>query len=229
MNNEKFIKETASYVQKYAPKYGITCISAPLAQMILESASGTSKLATEAHNLTGLKFKESVSELPAYIKTGSEQNKDGSYTSSVMKWCRFSSNEKGVEGYFKFLNCKRYENLKGVSDPRKYLELIKSDGYATSLKYVDNLMNVIKQYNLTQYDKGAATAQYYRVQVGAYKAKKNADLELIRVKNAGFDAMIKQYDNLYKIQMGAYSTEANAAALKEKAIKAGFEAIVVYN
>ena len=29
---------------------------------------------------------------------------------------------------------------------------IKADGYATSLNYVQNLMNIIKKYNLTQYD-----------------------------------------------------------------------------
>lgn len=43
--------------------------------------------------------------------------------------------------------------MKGVTDPRQYLENIKADGYATSLKYVDNLMAVIERYDLTRYDK----------------------------------------------------------------------------
>lgn len=37
-----------------------------------------------------------------------------------------------------------YANLKGVTEPKKYLENIKNDGYATSVKYVGNLMAVIE-------------------------------------------------------------------------------------
>lgn len=69
-----------------------------------------------------------------------------------MKWMKFSNMEDGVRGYFDFINISNYANLKGVSDPKKYLENIKNDGYATSLKYVDNLINIISKYNLTVYD-----------------------------------------------------------------------------
>ena len=60
--------------------------------------------------------------------------------------------EAGIKGYFEFINIPNYSKLKGVADPRTYLELIKAAGYATSLKYVDNVMAVIEKYNLTQYD-----------------------------------------------------------------------------
>lgn len=40
-----------------------------------------------------------------------------------------------------------------LTRPRQYLENIKADGYATSLKYVDNLMAFIERYDLTQHDK----------------------------------------------------------------------------
>jgi N-acetylmuramoyl-L-alanine amidase len=69
-----------------------------------------------------------------------------------MQWMKFATMEDGVKGYFDFINISNYANLKGVTDPRTYLENIKADGYATSLKYVDNLMAVIEKYNLTQYD-----------------------------------------------------------------------------
>lgn len=65
--------------------------------------------------------------------------------------------ENGVIGYFDFINIPNYKNLKGVTDPRKYLENIKADGYATSLKYVDNLMRVIETWQLTDYDKKEET------------------------------------------------------------------------
>lgn len=42
-----------------------------------------------------------------------------------------------------------------LTDPQTYVENIKADGYATSSTYVTNLMRVIRDNNLTQYD-GAA-------------------------------------------------------------------------
>lgn len=157
MSKEQFIEEIAKLVQKYAPKYDVQVCSPIIAQACLESAYGTSELAVNANNFFGLKYNAQVSDKPEYVKVGSEQNPDGSYVSSVMKWCNFNNMESGVEGYFKFLfnrsGVLRYINLKGITDPRLYCEVIRSDGYATSLQYVNNLMNVINSNNLTKYDK----------------------------------------------------------------------------
>ena len=154
-----FIEQIARLVVKYAPSYGIAVHSPIIAQAILESASGTSELAVNANNYFGLKYRKGRCKtcIGIYHKVGSEQNPDGSYTSSAMQWCKFDSMENGVIGYFDFINISNYANLKGVTDPRKYLENIKADGYATSLKYVDNLMAVIKRYDLTKYDKKEET------------------------------------------------------------------------
>lgn len=154
MSKEEFIKQIAALVKKYAPSYGIKVYSPIIAQAILESAYGTSELAVNACNYFGLKYREGRCKtcIGIYDKVGSEQNKDGSYTSSAMKWCKFEDMENGVIGYFDFTNISNYSNLKGVTDPRKYLENIKADGYATSLDYVDNLMSVIENWSLTDYD-----------------------------------------------------------------------------
>lgn len=155
MSKQEFIKQIAALVKKYAPSYGIKVYSPIIAQAILESAYGTSELAVKACNFFGLKYREGRCKtcIGIYDKVGSEQNKDGSYTSSAMKWCKFKSMEDGVIGYFDFINISNYSNLKGVTDPRRYLENIKADGYATSLNYVDNLMRVIEDWSLTDYDK----------------------------------------------------------------------------
>lgn len=151
---ETFIKQIATYVKKHAPKYGIKVYSPVIAQAILESGRGTSELAQNANNFFGLKYKAGrcPTAIGVYHKVGSEQNADGSYVSSPMQWCKFKNMEDCVIGYFDFINNSRYAAVKGVTEPKKYLELIKAGGYATSLKYVDNLMNVINRYNLTQYD-----------------------------------------------------------------------------
>lgn len=155
MNKQEFIEQIATYIKKYAPSYGIEVYSPIIAQAILESAYGTSELAVNACNFFGLKYREGRCKtcIGIYDKVGSEQNSDGSYTSSAMKWCKFEDMENGVIGYFDFTNISSYANLKGVTDPREYLENIKADGYATSLNYVDNLMSVIETWSLTDYDK----------------------------------------------------------------------------
>lgn len=154
MNTTEFIEAIGAYVQKYAPVYGI-CVHSPIiAQAVLESARGTSELAVNANNYFGLKYKPGrcPTATGIYYKVGSEQAKDGTYTSSTMRWCKFPDMDACVHGYFDFTNNSGYANLKGVTDPETYLKNIRADGYATSLNYVKNLMAVIEKYNLTRFD-----------------------------------------------------------------------------
>ena len=67
----------------------------------------------------------------------------------------------------------------------------------------------------------------YRVQVGAYSKKENAENQLQVLKNKGFDTMIVNVGGLYKVQVGAYSVKANATSMQTKLKAAGFEAIIV--
>ena len=67
----------------------------------------------------------------------------------------------------------------------------------------------------------------YRVQVGAYSVKANADAQLKKVKNAGFtDAFITQVNNMYKVQVGAYSVKSNADNMLAKVKSKGFDAFI---
>lgn len=156
MTQQEFIKTIAGYVQKYAPMFNIGVCSPVIAQAILESAYGTSFKA-QYNNYFGLKYrKDRVTCNSGYFEDGgSEQELDGSYTPlpSDTTWYAFDNMEMGVLGYFQYTNIERYDNLKGVTDPYKYLENIKADGYATSLDYVKNVYAVIEKWNLTQYDK----------------------------------------------------------------------------
>lgn len=154
MTKEEFIEQIACLVIKYAPTYNIAVHSPIIAQAILESGYGSSELAMNAHNYFGLKYRKGrcPSATGIYKKVGSEQNPDGTYISESMEWCQFPDMENGVKGYFEFTNIQNYANLKGVTDPETYLKNIKADGYATSIKYVDNLMAVIRSWNLTKYD-----------------------------------------------------------------------------
>lgn len=66
----------------------------------------------------------------------------------------------------------------------------------------------------------------YRVQVGAYSVKNNSEVQLKKVKAAGFDTCMVKVGGLYKIQVGAYSKKANAEAMKKKLKAKGFDAFI---
>jgi len=162
VTKSEFIEQIAAAAKKYAPQFNIQVISPIIAQACLESAYGTSTKA-QHHNYFGLKYKQNrVTCHSGYFRDGgSEQNADGSYTPISADWYAFDSLDSGVLGYFQFINISRYSNVKGVTDPKKYLELIKQDGYATSLKYVDNVYNVILNNNLTRFDKEDESTMSY--------------------------------------------------------------------
>lgn len=151
MTNQEFIEKIAGYVQKYAKAYGILVHSPIIAQAILESGWGKSKLASTYHNYFGLKCGSKWTGKSVNMKTN-EEYQPGVITSITDNFRVYDSMEEGVKGYFEFIQLSRYHNLRGITDPKKYLETIKVDGYATSSTYVTNCYALVTQYNLTQYD-----------------------------------------------------------------------------
>ena len=152
MTNQEFIEQIAAYVKKYAASFGI-CVHSPIiAQAILESGWGKSKLAAIYHNYFGLKCGTKWKGKSVNLTT-QEEYEPGTLTTIKDNFRVYGNMEEGVKGYFEFIQLSRYQNLKGITDPKKYLETIKADGYATSSTYVQNNMRLIEQYNLTQYDK----------------------------------------------------------------------------
>ena len=151
MTNSEFIEQIGKYVEKYACKYGIKVHSPIIAQAILESGWGRSGLASKYHNYFGLKCGGSWTGKSVNMRT-SEEYEVGVHTQIRDNFRVFDDMENGVKGYFDFINYSRYANLKGVTDPESYLKNIKNDGYATSSKYVENLMKVIRDNNLTRFD-----------------------------------------------------------------------------
>lgn len=159
-SKKKFISDIAKLVQKYAPQYGIKVCSAIIAQAILESGWGESKLAAKYHNYFGLKCGTKWTGKSVNLST-MEEYTPGTLTQIKDNFRVYDSMEQGVKGYFEFIQLARYQNLKGITEPRKYLETIKADGYATSSTYVENNMNLIAQYELTQYDQKGENAMKY--------------------------------------------------------------------
>ena len=151
MDKETFIQKVAEKVNKYAPLYGI-CVHSPIiAQAIIESGWGKSGLASKYHNYFGLKCGSSWKGGSVNMATR-EEYKPGVVTNIRDNFRTYEDFDAGIRGYFEFISYSRYANLKGVTNPRDYCEKLKSDGYATSSKYVDNIMRVIRDNKLTRFD-----------------------------------------------------------------------------
>ena len=145
-----FIESVAQYCSKYGPKYGIKCYSAVIAQAILESGWGKSRLSAKYHNYFGLKCGSKWKGKAVSMRTGEEY--DGRRVTVSAYFRVFPNREQGIKGYFDFINTARYSNLKGVTSPKTYLSRIKADGYATSSDYVSSNMSLVNSYGLKAYD-----------------------------------------------------------------------------
>lgn len=153
MTKQEFIEAIAKSVIKYAPQFNIKVHSPIIAQACLESGFGTSYKA-QFHNYFGLKYRPNrVTCNNGYFKDGgSEQRTDGSYVPISTDWYSFENMEKGVLGYFQFINTTNYASVKNISDPYQYLVNIRAAGYATSLDYVKKVWKTLQDNGLTRYD-----------------------------------------------------------------------------
>ena len=170
---KKFVEDIAGCVQKYAGQYGILIHSPIIAQAILESGWGKSKLAAQYHNYFGLKCGTKWTGRSVNMKT-QEEYSPGTKTTITDNFRVYGSMDEGVKGYFEFIQLSRYQNLKGITDPKKYLQTIKDDGYATSSTYVTDVYKCVTAYGLTKYDvKGeiAMTEQQLRQKPVDYLAQ----------------------------------------------------------
>lgn len=71
------------------------------------------------------------------------------------------------------------------------------------------------------------TGKLYRVQVGAYKDRKNAEKKLRQISATGTDCFITELqEGFYRVQCGAYSVKANAEAKMAALQYMGFDAII---
>ena len=155
MKKEEFIQKIAGYVKKYAAAYEIKVCSPIIAQAILESGWGESRLAKDYHNYFGLKGGTKWQGKSVNLATW-EEYEAGTATVISDYFRVFDNMEEGVKGYFELLQLPRYQNLKGITEPGRYLETIWADGYATSSVYVQKNMELIEQYQLMKYDENAS-------------------------------------------------------------------------
>lgn len=151
MTNKEFILTIAPIIQRVANERGYKFPSAIIAQACNESAYGRSSLGKNYNNFFGLKCGSAWKGKSVNLTT-KEEYTVGTLTEIKDNFRVYDTMKDGVYGYFNFINYSRYSNLKDSVSSRNYLELIKSDGYATSSKYVDNVYAVVEAQCLLKWD-----------------------------------------------------------------------------
>lgn len=140
--------------QKSESMYGIPA-SITLGQIILESsgkyAGGLSGLAYNDKNLFGIKGTGTAGT--AYYPTKEEVN--GKTVTVQAGFRKYNNFEESITDHALLLTKPRYaEQFKNASSVNDFAEGLQKAGYATSSSYANNLLKVIGNNNLTQYDKG---------------------------------------------------------------------------
>ena len=178
LEQSKFIEMIGNAAVSYYRDYGILP-SLTIAQAILESNWGKSGLSKDCYNFFGMKWSKGCGCDYKEYKT-KEQKKDGSYITITAKFRKYNSVSEGIKGYYDFLQYKRYQNLRGVTDYNKACDLIRQDGWATSLKYSESLKEKIRLYGLDAYDREVVrfkkTSKFFEVTASAIKIREGAGI-----------------------------------------------------
>lgn len=155
-----FIKKVAPIAQAKASgrdKWSLPSVC--IAQCCCESAYGTSSKMMRANAILGIKVGKSKVHFGKAWKgraydTKTKECYDGKTYVTINDMFRaYDSIDDAIEDYFDMLeSCSRYRNCLNQTDPRKCITAIKNGGYATSPTYINTIMNIIKKYDLVQYD-----------------------------------------------------------------------------
>ena len=142
--------------------------SVSMAQFILESGYGKSELAQNANNCFGMKKSLSGNTWSGSTWDGSsvyakktQEYENGQYVTITADFRKYPSVEKSIADHSAYLlgakngSKLRYDGLKGCTDYKKAVQIIKDGGYATSPTYVESICNIIERWKLTQYDAAA--------------------------------------------------------------------------
>lgn len=164
MSEAEIIAKVGSLFTADQKKTGVLA-SVSLAQFLIESAYGKSELAQNANNCFGMKQNLSGNTwagstwdgISVYNKTTKEYT-NGAYIDLVRPFRKYACIEDSIEDHSAYLlgakngNAFRYAGLKGETDYRKAITIIKNGGYATSPTYIETICGVIEKWDLTKYD-----------------------------------------------------------------------------
>ena len=119
--------------------------SITLAQALIESSAGQSRLAREAHNHFGIKVGSSWTG--PYMVMADDRPDD--------RFRKYKTDDESYEDHSRFLrNNQRYRPLfeLKITDYKGWAHGLKRCGYATNPRYGEILVDLVERYNLQQFD-----------------------------------------------------------------------------
>ncbi len=138
-----YIEKWHTLAVRHQQQYGIPA-SITLAQGLLESGAGLSRLATEGNNHFGIKCHKDWTGDGIY-QDDDEQNEC---------FRKYADAAESFEDHARFLKRKRYQPLFQLkeTDYAGWANGLKQCGYATDPSYAAKLVNIIEMYELYKYD-----------------------------------------------------------------------------
>jgi len=190
---EAYIQKYSSIAQEEMRKYGVPA-SITLAQGILESGSGKSKLAAEANNHFGIKCHDTWN--------GATMHLDDDAPNECFR--KYKSVEQSFEDHSVFLKKPRYEELflLEITDYKGWAQGLKKCGYATSSTYAKSLIDLIEKYELTQFDteqkpnEHSAIVNISNNRIKYVSAKKKETLKELAERTGISEHLLSKYNDL---------------------------------
>lgn len=140
-----YIQQHQALALENARKYGVPA-SITLAQALLESDAGMSRLALESNNHFGIKCKRKC--LGCTCRNYADDDRYDMFRV-------FSSTAESFIAHARLLNSSRYQHLKKFGkDYRQWAEGLKKAGYATDPRYAQKLVRIIETLRLHLLDEG---------------------------------------------------------------------------
>jgi LysM repeat protein len=142
MTQSDYVSTWASIAQEKQTSHKIPA-SITLAQGLLESGNGNSRLATEGNNHFGIKCSN---------WTGEKIYVDDDIKNECFR--KYDDAKDSYEDHSLFLKKDRYKTLfeLEISDYKGWAKGLKTAGYATHPQYAQKLIDLIEKLNLTEYD-----------------------------------------------------------------------------
>ncbi|PJI07468.1 MULTISPECIES: glycoside hydrolase family 73 protein [Clostridium] len=149
---KKFINTVAPYAEDVYKQDKIFA-SITLAQAMLESDTGNSKLTKKANNLFGIKANKYWTGNTIQMPT--KENYNGKEVVEKATFRAYSNWDESIEDHTNFLKKNSIYAEHGVFSAANYeqqAQAIQAAGYATDPNYAKELITLIKKYKLYKYD-----------------------------------------------------------------------------
>lgn len=145
----ELIEMLGMYAHQDMQESGILA-SVTVAQALLESGWGKSQLSATYNNYFGIK-KGSGWYGPT-VTMPTKEVINGQTITIKAEFRVYDSPLESLKNHSSILSNSRYSGVKGETNYRKAITIIKNGGYATDPNYVNKICQIIEQYGLTRFD-----------------------------------------------------------------------------